>query len=140
MGMGRLIGVGIFVVAGAYAYLEHQFNNDAVEATVYNIKRTCDYETYYENDEGKRTNFGHKTNACTSTTEFQKIASDYQHREKDIKGNAVVTVRYATPANNGYYLADLNFKGTEAEFYTLHENDKITILVSKDDPTKIRKY
>ena len=61
MGMGRLIGVGIFVVAGAYAYLERQFNNDAVEATVYNIKRTCDYETYYENDDGKRTNFGHKT-------------------------------------------------------------------------------
>jgi len=127
-------------VVGAYTYLERQFNNDAVEATVYNIKRTCNYETFYENDEGKRTNFGYKTNPCTSTTEFQKIASDYKHREKNIKGMAVVTVRYATPANNGYYLADLNFQGSDDEFYSLHEKDKIRILVNKNDPTKIRKY
>lgn len=139
-GLGRLFGVGIVVVAGAYTYLERQFNNDAVEGTVYNIKRTCNYDTYYENDEGKRTSIGQKTNPCTSTTEFRKIASDYQHRVKDIKGNVVVTVRYATPENNGYYLADLKFDGGDDEFYTLHEDDKIKILVNKSDPTKIRKY
>jgi hypothetical protein len=139
VGLGRLIGFGVAGVAVLYGVLDRALNNTAVDGKIYDIKRTCDYTSYYTNKDGENIKVGNAfTENCSSTSEFQSIASDYKHRKKDVEGKAIVTVRYAF-ADNGYYLADLKFTGHDDEFYTLHEGDNIKILVNNDDPTKISK-
>ena len=138
-GMGRLIAIGFVGIVSDYTFLERKLNNTAVEATVYNIERTCKYTQYFDDVDGNRVVLDSNVKrGCSSTFDFQRVASDYRHREKDLDGEAVVTVRYALPENTGYYLSDLKFTGRDDEFYTLHDGDKINILVSNDDPTKIR--
>ena len=137
--IARLFVVGAVGAVGIYSYLDRKLNNIVIEGTIRSIDRSCHYDTYYENKEGKRTNLGNETRSCSSTSEFQQIASDYKHRGKDVEGKATVRVLYTLPESGGTYLSDLVLTGKDDAFYTLREHDKIRILVSKTDPTKIRR-
>jgi hypothetical protein len=59
--------------------------------------------------------------------------------DKRIVGDAVVHVSYTAPQDGQEEMANLSYDPRDAEFFDLKAGDEIKILVSKSDPTKVRK-
>ena len=56
----------------------------------------------------------------------------------DVAGKAVVKVSYTAPQDGSYRTGELSFDGRDDQFYKLKAGDELQILVSNEDPTKIR--
>jgi hypothetical protein len=134
--MFRLIGGGIAVVGvmivGAFTSYDRTANYLPAEGEVFRIDRTCTFNTEEHGQRG--TVVAQKEQDCSTTDEF---ASLREKHARDIVGNAIVKVSYTSPIDHSYQTAELKFTGRDEPFYTLNAHDKIKILVSKTDPTKI---
>jgi len=115
------------------------------QATVTTIDRECEIieSIRHEVDDPRGT--GVKLDAqemkstkgeCKSVEEWAEVRSK---RTKKVQGTAAVHVDYQAPQDGSYHSATLNFTGRDDEFYELNAGDTVAILVSKEDPTKIRK-
>ena len=122
----------MIIVAGASACSP---NADKVSATVMTIDRTCDFvETTYEGK--KAVEQRGYTDSCSSTDEFAKVR---EKRNKMVSGRATVHVGYTAPKDGSYQTGEFKMTGRDDDFYSLKAGDTIQILVSKTDPTKIRR-
>lgn len=141
--MFRLLGSGIVVVGVAIIGVVNAYDRSAnyveAEGEIFRIDRTCTF--VIEERSMKGTVKSNKDEDCSSTDEFSKIRKqDKASRGKDVKGDAVVKVSYTSPVDHSYQTAELKFDGHDELFYTLNAHQKIRILVSKTDPSKIRLY
>jgi hypothetical protein len=109
-------------------------NFQHAKATVSFIDRTCDFVE--ETRSGHSKSVRGYTDSCSSTDEFETIR---EKRNKKISGRAVVHLTYTAPQNGSYQTAELPLTGADDEFYELKAGDEIYVLVSNQDPTKIRK-
>jgi hypothetical protein len=126
----------VFVAGvGAYSAIERSANYQPAKGSVTTIDRTCNFvETTYDGTKAKSAR-GY-TDSCNSTDEW---ASVRKKRNKTVSGKAVVHVGYTAPQDGSYRMSELRFDGRDDEFYELKAGDEIEILVSKSDPSKIRK-
>jgi hypothetical protein len=131
---GAVFAMVAIASLGAYSAINRSANWAEAKATISTIDRTCDFiETTVED--------GHKsarglTDSCNSTDEWEKVRAK---RNKVVSGKAVVHVSYTAPQNGSYQTGELTLTGRDDEFYSLHAGDSVAILVSKADPTRIRK-
>jgi hypothetical protein len=115
------------------------------QATVTTIDRECEIIESIKREVDDPRGSGTKIEAqemnsltgdCKSVEEWAEVRSK---RTKRVQGTAAVHVDYQAPQDGSYHSATLNFTGRDDEFYELNAGDTVTIVVSKDDPTKIRK-
>ena len=131
-GYGALAAIGFVVVAGGYNMLDRGMNWTAARGSVFRIDRECGFTRYYE---GGKQEF--VRDDCNSTDEFKDISSA-KKRGKDVDGTAVVKVSYTAPQDGSSRTSELKFTGRDDEFYKLKAGDEVAILVSNEDPAKIR--
>ncbi|MBA3670140.1 MAG: hypothetical protein H0W71_08790 [Sphingomonas sp.] len=117
----------------------------SAQATVTTIDRTCVIVETIRSEEDDPRVSGHKLRVeqkdtrsadCKSVGEWEKVRAK---RTKDVDGKAVVHVDYKAPKDGSYHSSTLTYTGRDDEFYSLKAGDKIDILVSEDDPARIRK-
>ena len=112
-------------------------NADRVKATITTIDRTCDIvETTYAGAEKVPTSSRTYTDACSSIEEWSTVK---KKRNKRVSGKATVHVAYTAPSDGSYQTGEFHLTGRDDEFYELKAGDEVEILVSKTDPTKMRK-
>jgi hypothetical protein len=136
----RIYGMGAAMVVlaftGAYHSMERAANWRPAKAEVSYIDRKCTIirTTYDENykPEEKQT----FTDSCNSIDEWDKVRTK---RNKTVDGTAVVHLSYNAPQGGQPETAELTFDGRDDEFYNLKAGDRVDILVSNSDPTKIQK-
>lgn len=141
--MFRLLGSGIVIAGVAVVGIVNAYDRSAnyieTEAEIFRIDRTCTF--VIEGRGSKGLVKSSKDEDCSSTDEFSKIRKqDKASRGKDVKGDAVVKVSYTSPLDHSYQTGELKFDGHDEQFYTLNAHQKIRILVSKTDPSKIKLY
>lgn len=132
-----LYGLGAVVVIGVAVSISGSSGDwQPVKATISTIDRKCQIiETKYDADYQRKESSTH-TGDCNSVDEWEKVKTKHDNR---IVGEAVVHVSYAAPKTGQEEMADLNFTPRDDEFFDLKGGDEIKILVSKSDPTKVRK-
>lgn len=141
--MFRLLGSGMVIVGVAVVGMINAYDRSAnyveTEAEIFRIDRNCTFIVEESSAKGKvKTS---KDDDCSSTDEFSKIRkADKASRGKDVKGDAVVKVSYTSPIDQSYQTGELKFDGRDEQFYTLNAHQKVRILVSKTDPSKIKLY
>jgi hypothetical protein len=107
-----------------------------VKATISTIDRKCQIiETKYDADYRRKESSTH-TGDCNSVDEWEKVKAKH---DRTIAGNAVVHLSYTAPPTGQDQMGELRFTPRDDEFYDLKAGDEIKILVSKSEPTKIRK-
>ena len=115
------------------------------QATVTTIDRTCVIVETIRSEEDDPRVSGHKLRVeqkdtrsgdCKSVGEWEKVRAK---RTKDVDGKAVVHVDYKAPTDGSYHSSTLTYTGRDDEFYDLKAGDKVDVLVSRDDPARIRK-
>ena len=132
-GYGALAALGlVFVVAGA-SIADRGMNYTAAKGSVFRIDRECAFTRYYEG--GKQESVRQD---CGATKEFKDISANASKRGKDVDGTAVVKVSYTAPQDGSYHTGELKFDGRDDRFYKLKAGDELPILVSNEDPGKIR--
>ena len=136
---------GAVGVIGAAVSLSGCGGGLPAQATVTMIDRTCVIVETIRSEEDDPRVSGHKLRVeqkdtrsgdCKSVGEWEKVRAK---RTKDVDGKAVVHVDYKAPKDGSYHSSTLTYTGRDDEFYSLKAGDKIDILVSKDDPARIRK-
>ena len=139
MGYYRIYGVaaGAIFIAGATAYsaADRSMNYKPAKASVFLIDRTCDIVETTTGPDGKKSSRTYN-DECKSIDAWEKASAS---RDKDIAGNATVKVSYTAPQDGSYQTSELRFTSRDDEFYDLKAGDQIDVLVSNDDPSKIRK-
>jgi hypothetical protein len=128
----------VFVAGvGASSAMERGANYQPAKGSITTIDRSCNFvETTYDGSTKMPKSARGYTDSCSSTDEW---ASVRKKRNKKVSGKAVVHVSYTAPQDNSYRTSELFFDGRDDEFYELKAGDEIEILVSKSDPSKIRK-
>jgi hypothetical protein len=132
-GYGRLAGIGLVAIIGLVGMADRGMNYASAKATVFRIDRECGFTRRYEGGKQEQVR-----EDCGSTGEFKEIASHADKRKEDVEGKAVVKVSYTAPQDGSYHTSELRFDGRDDQFYTLKAGDEVAILVSNDDPNKIR--
>ncbi|MCL6679480.1 hypothetical protein LZ519_09175 [Sphingomonas sp. RG327] len=125
------------VVAGVgiYATIDRGVNYKEVKGSIVMIDRKCDFTETTTEEDGHTVARG-ITDSCNSTDEWTTVK---EKRNKVVSGKAVVQVSYTAPQDGAQHFGELRFDGRDDEFYQLKAGDEIAILVSNDDPSKIRK-
>ena len=115
------------------------------QATVTTIDRTCVIVETTRSEEDDPRVSGHKLQVeqkdtrsgdCKSVGEWEKVRAK---RTKDVDGKALVHLDYKDPKDGSYHSGTLTYTGRDDEFYSLKAGDRLDILVSQDDPARIRK-
>lgn len=135
-GYGALAAIGFVVLMGGYAMADRGMNYTAAKASVFRIDRSCSFTRTYDGGPGNQVAEGIEQD-CSATDEFRKIAGQAK-RARDVAGKAVVKVSYTAPQDGSYRTSELKFDGRDDRFYKLKAGDELPILVSNDDPGKIR--
>ena len=130
-GYGALAAIGMIVVVGTTSAINRSANYEPAEATVFRIDRTCTFNQTLDDK-----TVGQSKEDCSSTSEFREIA-DSSKRKFDVDGNAVVKVSYTAPQDGSYQTSELRYTGRDEQFYDLKAGDKIAVLVSNEDVSKI---
>lgn len=120
---------------GAWSAINRGVNFQRAKATISYIDRTCDFIEETRVGDAPKTVRGY-SDSCNSTNEFDTIR---EKRNKKISGRATLHLTYTAPQNGSYQTGELALTGADDEFYELTAGDEIDILVSNQDPTKIRK-
>ena len=138
--MYRLYGMiaAIVFIAGmaAWSALDRAANWKPAKAAVFMIDRKCDIVETTKTSDGMPIKSRKYNDDCSSIDDWQKAKAT---RDKRISAKATVKVSYAAPQDNSSQTSELQFDSKDDEFYDLKSGDVIDILVSNDDPTKIRK-
>ncbi len=135
-GYGGLAAIVLVVAVGAAGAIDSTSNYKPTEATVFRIDRSCSFTRVYEGGPGNQLAEGIEQD-CSATDEFKEIASSAK-RKMDVAGDAVVKVSYTAPQDGSAQTGELKFDGHDDQFYALKAGDKVRILVSNKDLTKIR--
>jgi len=131
---GMIFTILVVLGVAGYAAIDRTTNFQSAKATVFLIDRMCKFDRKYS--DGKRETV---TQSCNTTEEFASISGGNGKRRIDVDGKAMVKVSYTAPQDGSYRTSELRFDGRDDEFYALKAGDEIDILVSNEDPTKIRK-
>jgi hypothetical protein len=139
--MYRLVGgavamAGMLVVGGMNS-IDRSTNYVKTVGEVYSIDRTCGFNTTHSVG-GKVTKVERTKKRCNSTNEFAKIRANPDNPGMRVDGTATMYVTYASPIDQSQLSGTLKFDGSDREFYAINAHDKITILVSKADPSQIK--
>ena len=141
----RLYGMAaamVFVLGlAAYSAMDRVSNYKPAKASVTTIDRTCDFvETTYDTATNKAVSARGMTDSCNSTDEWDKVRDQVrENKHKKIAGSETVHLSYTAPQDGSFRTAELNFSGSDDEFYELQAGSEVNILVSNSDPSKIRK-
>ena len=135
-GYGALAAIGFVVIMGGYSVADRGMNYTAAKASVFRIDRTCNFVSTVKESDGREVATGLQQD-CSATDEFRKIAGQ-DKRSMDVAGKAVVKVSYTAPQDGSYRTAELRFDGRDDQFYKLKAGDELPILISNEDPAKIR--
>jgi hypothetical protein len=135
-GYGALAAIGFVAVMGGVSMADRGMNYTAAKASVFRIDRSCSFTRTVTEPDGRQVATGIEQD-CSATDEFRKIAAQ-EKRAMDIAGKAVVKVSYSDPKDGSYRTSELKFDGRDEQFYKLKAGDELPILVSNDDPARIR--
>lgn len=135
-GYGALGAIGFVAVMGALSAADRGMNYTTAKASVFRIDRSCNFTRTVTEADGRQVATGIEQD-CSATDEFRKIAAQ-EKRAMDIAGKAVVKVSYTAPQDGSYRTGEVRFDGRDEQFYKLKAGDELSILVSNDDPGKIR--
>jgi len=125
--------VGVAMLSGIAA-VNRSANWSEAKATVDYIDRTCDFvETTYQGK--KAVSARGYTDSCNSTDEWEKV----KEKHKRVSGRATLHLSYTAPQDGSARTGELKLTGRDSDFYALKAGSTLNILVSKTDPTKIRK-
>jgi len=131
---GMAVGVAAVAMLSGWAAVNRSMNWSEAKATVDYIDRTCDFvETTYEGK--KAVSARGYTDTCNSTDEWEKV----KQKHKKVSGRATVHLSYSAPTDGSYRTGELKLTGRDEDFYTLKAGSTVGILVSKTEPTRIRK-
>ena len=131
---GAVAAMVFIAGAGIYSAADRGMNYQAAKASVTTIDRMCNFvETTRE---GGQTVAKGVKDSCSSTDEWETVK---EKRNKVVSGTAVVHVAYTAPQDGSYQASELKFDGRDDEFYEHKAGDEIEVLVSNEDPSKIRK-
>ncbi len=138
--MYRLIGsaiavVGIMIV-GAVTSIDRATNYVTTDAEIYRIDRKCMFTVTEKGPNG--TKASGEEDDCDSIPEWATRRASHATDKRNLVGTARVKVTYTSPIDQSYQSGVLEFTGRDELFYTLNAHDKLKILVSKSDPTKIK--
>jgi len=130
----------VFVAGvGVYSVADRGMNYQAATASVSSIDRTCNFIETRTEASGRKTATG-LTDSCDSTNEWDETREAVREgRRKKISGNATVHLTYVAPQDGSARTAQLEFTGSDDEFYELSAGSQVQVLVSNSDPSKIRK-
>jgi hypothetical protein len=126
---GGFAVIAIAVIAGVSGY-DRAANYVSTTGKVFGIERTCSFDTV--------SGAGRKSvseDRCDSTDEFEHIGDK---PTKKIVGKAKLHISYVSPIDKSDQTSVVELDGGDDEFYKIHRDDEVKILVSKTDPTKIR--
>jgi hypothetical protein len=132
----RGMAAAVVLIAGVTAYtaIDKGMNYQVASASVVTIDRICDLtETSEEDGQTVKRNV---SDTCSSVDEWDSVK---EKRNKVVSGRAVVHLSYVAPQDGSQQVAELDYTGRDGEFYELKAGDEIEILVSDDDPSKIRR-
>ncbi len=132
---GMVFGMVVIAGVSAYAVIDRGVNYKAAKGSIVMIDRKCSFTETTTEEDGHTVARG-ITDSCNSTDEWATVK---EKRNKVVAGTAVVQVSYTAPQDGAQHFAELNFDGRDDEFYELKAGDDIAILVSNDDPSKIKK-
>jgi hypothetical protein len=130
-GYGALAAIGFVAIAAMFGMADRGMNYTPAKATVFRIDRECGFTREYTGGKQEQVR-----EDCNSTGEFKEI-SNADKRGTDVDGTAVVKVSYTTK-DGSYHTSELRFDGRDDQFYKLKAGDELPILVSNEDPNKIR--
>jgi hypothetical protein len=138
----RLYGIAaaMVLVLGltAFSAANRAMNYKPAKASVSYIDRTCDFVETSEKAGVKTARS--LTDSCDSTGEWDKVRDAVREkRRKKIAGSETVHVSYTAPQDGSSRTAELQFTGSDDEFYELQAGSEVNILVSNSDPAKITK-
>jgi hypothetical protein len=134
--MIQLLRRTVFTMAAGIALAGCAPNAERTQATVTFIDRSCEIiRTAYDEDY-KKIGTSRFKDSCNSIGEWDKVRTK---RNKVVDGKAVVHISYTAPQNGQPQNGELTFDGRDDEFYQLKAGDRIDILVSNADPTRIQK-
>ena len=120
---------------GVYSTIDRGMNYQAAKASVVMIDRLCDMTETTTEADGTTVARGMR-DSCSSVDEWETVK---ENRSKVVSGTATVHVTYVAPQDGSHQTSELKFNGRDDEFYELKAGDEIEVLVSNDDPAKIRK-
>lgn len=118
-----------------YSAIDRGVNYQAARASVVMIDRLCDMTETTTEPDGRTVARGMR-DSCSSVDEWDTVK---EKRTKVVSGTATVHLTYVAPQDGSQQTAELKFNGREDEFYELKAGDEIEVLVSNDDPAKIKK-
>lgn len=133
---GAVAAIGFVAVIGGVSMADRGMNYTAAKASVFRIDRSCNFTRTVTETDGKQVASGIEQD-CSATDEFRKIAGQ-DKRAIDVAGKAVAKVSYTAPQDGSYRTGELSFDGRDDQFYKLKAGDELPILVSNEDPAKIR--
>jgi hypothetical protein len=126
---GGFAVLAIVVIGGISSY-DRAVNYAQATGKVFGIERTCSFDMV--NGSGRKSV---SEDRCDSTDEFEHIGDK---PTKKIVGKAKLHISYVSPIDKSEQTSVVELDGSDDEFYKIHRDDEIKILVRKTDPTKIR--
>lgn len=115
-----------------------------VEGHVISISHKCRYEIKRGDPlanrmrDGQRPSDNELYGDCSSDPDFAKAKQDFDGFKTRFSGHSKVRVAYISPVDNTSLEGTLDFDGDDREFYTLHVNQAIPLMVDKTDHNQIR--
>ena len=138
--MYRLYGMvaAVILIAGmaARSAVDRAAHWKSAKAAVFMIERKCDIVETTKTSDGRTISARKYNDDCNSIDDWQKAKAKH---DKSISAKATVKVSYTAPQDNSSQTSQLEFTSKDDEFYDLKSGDVVDILVSNEDPTKIRK-
>lgn len=141
--MHRLIPLAVSAVAAAMLG-GCESNSVPVEGHVISISHKCRFEIKRGDAVADRMRQGQRPSDdelygdCSSDPDFAKAKQDFDGFKTRFSGHSKVRVAYISPIDNTSLEGTLDFDGDDREFYTLHVNQPIRLMVNKTDHSQIR--
>lgn len=132
---GMVAAIVLVAGVGTCAVIDKGVNYQSARASVVMIDRMCDMTETTTEPDGTTTARGMR-DSCNSVEEWETVK---EKRNKVVSGTATVHVTYVAPQDGSSQTSQLSFTGRDDEFYELKAGDEFEVLVSNDDPSKIRK-
>jgi hypothetical protein len=116
-------------------------NREAVQATVIDLRRDCNFTITETQSSGGRVsplrrNYS-QTGDCTQAPEFQAARTNFAGTEFRADGEATLTVAWEVPGEKQARAGQVNIDGRDELFYTVEQGAVITVYVNPDNPEDI---
>lgn len=136
--------VGLSAVATLIAGCDS--NRVPVDGTVFSAEYKCRYDIHGDDarEMAARARAGDMPSEaetfgdCSHDADFLKARADFDGNETRLSGHAKFRVSYVSPIDNTSQEGELDFDGDDREFYTLHRNSPVKLMVDQIDHSNIR--